>query len=268
MLLAITTESLEYYINPPDASAKGLMLTELPRFVVDRLGLHGLVVDSKYLKGWSLEQLDKLRNCADQAGCPCLVLRESRGVVTGGDTATQTAAMQRIELVTRAAQRLGCAAVSFRVESAVGQIELDQAARFLRKTMERIERIDVNMLLEHGGGDLARPETLVEMVKKVGGFRVGTMPNFGQSGAGKDCAAILRQTAPYAAAVLATIPPGAGGMASEETGAALSRAKACMESLVTVGFHQILAMDYLGRSDGMQCLEAVKTLILQMDKEG
>jgi len=265
MLLAITSETLDSHLS--GKKGKAITLEEAPRFAAERLGVHGMVLDSKYLAGWSLERLDTLRNCADQAQCPCLILRESRGVVTTGDAASQAAAMQRVELVTRAAQRLGCSAVSFRVDGVKGSEQLEHAAKFLRRTMERVERIDVNLLLEHGSGDLEKPEALVEMVKRVGGFRVGTMPNFGREKSGKDSAAVLRQTAPYAAAVLATIPDSEQKDAESEIESALARVRPCMEALNLVGLHQVLALDYLGEGEMERVCEAVKREVELLDED-
>ena len=116
-------------------------------------------------------QLDKLRNQADQAGCPCLILRESKSVpVVTGRSVDLDKTKRRLELVARAAHRLGCNAVSLQPEPFNADTQLEEAAKFLRQIMDRIDRMEMNMLIEPGKGVLAEPERLIELIKKVAEF--------------------------------------------------------------------------------------------------
>jgi len=267
-------------------------LADLPQFTLDQLLLRGLVLDTDLLKGWSIDRLDSFRNRADQAGCPCLVLRESVSVPADSkDEDVVESTMSRLGLVARAAQRLGCNAMSLVVGPMRGDAAMNRASDFLRQVMERIDRMELNLLIEPGGGDLADPEKLIQLIKKVGGFRIGTMPNFLHAVESGDPEVALRQTAPYAGAMLASCgwtlrdgssTGGAGGKKKSKrkkkkktTGAAASegakpptlseeetdRIRACVEAIRNVGYGQILAIDYVGKGDGAVAIDQARQVI-------
>jgi len=112
------------------------------------------------------------------------------------------------------------------------------------------------------------------MIKKVGGFRIGTMPNFGNAWTAADHLTSLRQTCPYAGAVLATCglfeikssdalpsPVREPQDQSEE----LDLIADGVNSLLSVGYEQILALDYVGPGDRdriAEVVEATRTRIM------
>jgi len=203
MLLTLTARSLERRLK--SSGRDHLEMEDLPRFVFERLGLRGLVVDTSLLREWSLDRLDTLRIRADQAGCPCLVLRESAPVTI---SPTRRDALEksysRLDIVSRAAHRLGCNAVSVGFAGIDTDEKFDAAASLLRRVMERIDRMELHLLVEPTDARLADADALIDLIKKVGGFRIGTLPNFGNAWAADDAVSALRQTAPYAGAILAT----------------------------------------------------------------
>lgn len=254
MLLTLNARSLQSRLQ-----AKGrnrLEVTEIPRHTMERLSLRGLVIDTDLLKGWSLDQLDSLRITADQAACPFLVLRESQPVdVTGGATKSAEQLLARLDLVARAGHRLGCNAVAILPIGVSTDANLAAAAQFLRGVMDQVDRMEMNLLLEPGRDRLSTPEGLIEVIKKVGGFRIGTMPNFAAAIESGDCASFLRQTAPYASAVLATCPALTSGKLPAKDRKRLDQ---CVESLRSVGYEQMLAIDYVGGGEPDAAIDAAR----------
>jgi len=298
MLLTLTARSLASRLNARGNSA--LPMGELPKFVFQQTSLRGLVLDTSLLKGWGLDALDALRTQSDQAGCPCLLLRESTSIGSGLTAgAGLDKIMQRVQLVARAANRLGCNAIALQPEcrsKTADQREFDQHTAFFRRVLESVDRLELNVLIEPASGWLGEPHWLVELVKKVGGFRIGTMPTFQAACRTPDCAVTLRQTAPYAGAVLASfddhdieVPQATPRLddatpvkkkkkkttrktASKDTTAAEPAAPArsylldCVTALQAVGFEQILALDYLGGGDAIAAINAARLFIEAMQQ--
>ena len=79
MLLTLAARSLRTVVA---ANGEGSMsLLDVPDFSIQQLNLRGINVPSSMLSGWSLEDLDRLRDRGDKAGCPCLVLVEDHAAV-------------------------------------------------------------------------------------------------------------------------------------------------------------------------------------------
>lgn len=283
MLLTLNAASLQYHLNDGTVGEDGskLGLVDAPKFALEQLLLRGLVIDTSLLRGWNLDDLHNLRNRADQAACPCLILRESAAVnADSPDVDKSEVAMTRVGLVARAAQRLGCNALALHLEAFETDESLDRVVVFLRGIMERIDRMELNLLIEPGEGMLSKPDPLIQLIKKVGGFRIGTMPTFQNALASGDCAATLRQTAPYAGAILATC--GLKSWEKRDTKTATTTKKtarspkpkgltktelkhilACVDAIRNVGYSQILALDYIGTGDGSKAIEQTRELILE-----
>jgi len=296
MLLTLTARSLASRLNARGSSA--LPMGELPRYVFQQTGLRGLVLDTSLLKGWGLDALDTLRTQADQAGCPCLLLRETTPITSGlPASAAFDKTMNRVQLVARAASRLGCNALTLRPESrskTPDERELDLHTAFFRAVLEAVDRLELNVLIEPATGWLGEPAWLVDLIKKVGGFRIGTMPTFQAACATPDCALTLRQTTPYAGAVLGSFndydiewppfepdpeqaPPvkkkkkttkksASKGKPVENPAPPHSYLPECIAALQTVGFEQILALDYLGSGDAIDAINAARLFIEAMQE--
>lgn len=275
-------------------------MSGLPKFAFQQTGLRGLVLDTVLFKGWGLDELDALRTQADQAGCPCLLLRESEPTLTGvPEGALFSAALKRIDLVARAANRLGCNALAIQprcTKTAADEREFDLHTLFFRRVLERVDRLELNVLIEPSKDWIGEPSWLIELVKKVGGFRIGTLPSFEAACRTQDCVATLRQTAPYAGAVLASFgdhdvealgpladepePPPADDQeegpepaprkttkkttrkktSKKKPGAESepSRLPECIAALRAVGYEQILALDYQGAGDAVHAINAAR----------
>src|SRR5216117_3345102 len=77
MLLTLDARSLRRKLLAPRAEGGAMLLTDLPRYVRERLNLYGLNLSTDLLVGADHARLDRVRESADKASCPCLVLVES-----------------------------------------------------------------------------------------------------------------------------------------------------------------------------------------------
>ena len=112
-----------------------------------------------------------------------------------------------------------------------------------------MDRWEVNLLLQPSGGLLEKGDPLVELVKKVGGFRIGALPSFlhaHQSGQLRD---MLRRLAPYAQAMIADIR--GFDAKGAHTDWSLDQ---CVETLRAVGYGNMLSLEWAGKGDGLKHL--------------
>src|SRR5262245_32639914 len=109
MLLTLDARSLRRRLLAPRGDAGAMVLTDLPRHVRERLNLFGLNLSTDLLVGADHARLDRVREAADKASCPCLVLIESAPQpFADGDDDKGEAAVERMVRVVHAADRLGC----------------------------------------------------------------------------------------------------------------------------------------------------------------
>lgn len=184
--------------GPPDLHA-------LPRIVSEELGLHGLNLSTALLAGTESRELERLRESADKARCSCLLLMEPRPLTFGSlDEDEGDKAVERAKRVLQAGALLGCNAVSVRVEADASEESEEIVAERLRFVVERAEKLEINLALSPSPGLTAEPVRLTELIKTVGGFRIGTFPDFQAAAATGDAVPYLRRLTPYAAAVSAS----------------------------------------------------------------
>lgn len=206
MLLTLTATCLKPLLSLPGKAKKGkLDLTDVPVFTRETLGLTGLNLSTDLLVGADRKRLESIRERADKASCACLLLIESETQSFGAaDETLGRAAIARMIRVVEAAQIIGCSAASLRVESDDNETALARVAARLKPVVERAEKLDVNLLIAPNKGLTSTAERLAELIKKVGGFRIGTFPDFEAAAAQKDPTAYLRRLTPYATVVSAS----------------------------------------------------------------
>lgn len=206
MLLTLTATCLKSLLSLPGKAKKGkLDLTDVPTFTRETLGLTGLNLSTDLLVGADRKRLESIRERADKASCACLLLIESEAQPFGAaDESLGKAALARMIRVVEAAQIIGCSAASLRVESDDNETALARVAARLKPVVERAEKLDVNLLISPTKGLTSTAERLAELIKKVGGFRIGTFPDFEAASAQKDPTAYLRRLTPYATVVSAS----------------------------------------------------------------
>jgi sugar phosphate isomerase/epimerase len=179
-------------------------LLEAPRIVREQYGLSGLNVSTTLLKGADRPALIGLREAADRAGCACLVLIEPAPLQLASARAAQVdQALARTARLVEAASLLGCNSLAIGVQGDASDEAFERAVDALRDVAAAAEKRELNVLISPTDGLTAEPERVTELIKRVGGFRIGTYPDFETASKAKDPIAYLRRLAPYAWAVSA-----------------------------------------------------------------
>jgi sugar phosphate isomerase/epimerase len=256
MLLTLATRS---FVNPP-SSKNGIIppsCFDLPEFARRQLKLRGLNVMSSMLAGWNYPELDRLRDRADKAGCPCLVLVEDQPMPLGAeDSAVREQAAQRVETLAMAANRLGCNALALHVQADDDDESFERVTQVARDLLIAIERHELNLLLAPSQGLLFQPDRLIEVIKRIGGFRIGALPSFAHAHETGEAIETLRQLAPYAGAIHASVS--GFGRAGKHQSFDLTD---CVRAIRSVGFSNTLAIDYLGMGDPVDNVEKARTIL-------
>jgi sugar phosphate isomerase/epimerase len=296
MLLTLAAISLKKRLTLKRNEPGALQLTDLPRHAREVLNLHGLNVATELLAGADHVALDRLRESADRASCPCLVLVESVPLpFTEEDEAKGEAAVERMIKVLRAAHRLGCNSAAVSVLGEDTPTGFDNAVERMKQVLYSAERLEVNLLISSSPGITSTPERLTELIKKIGGFRIGTFPDFLSASKSPDPVQFLRRLTPYASALTATsvsfktptvaapkkgtvkggttsvVAPATGGGGSG--GAPVHEPYDLVEyvkTVASVGYQGTLAIDYRGEGDpevGIRNTRVVLEGALGMGKE-
>jgi len=234
-----------------------LELVDLPAYARQSLGLHGVNLSTTLLTGMDRSALVEIRERCDKEGCACLMLSEPEPQPLGDDDIDiAEKALERTIRVIEAASILGCNAASIRPAGKSDEDTLERTAESLKSVMSRAERLELNLLVEPNKGLTETPDQVTALLKKVGGFRVGTLPDFAAAAASDDPEGYLRRLTPYASVVQATLTdfraPG-GGEPDDLPDAPVEHAGYDIEPLVaavlSVGYDGTLAIDYQGKGD-------------------
>ncbi len=254
MLLTLCTGSLRSKIGADNGS---MSLLDVPDFTVRHLQLRGLNVPASMLAGWTLDQIDELRDRADKAACPCLVLFEENPLSIGHPHEPERdAAARRTERLALAANRLGCNALGLRIDALDTEEAFDDVVSHLMEIMPSIERRELNVLISPSAGLTREPTRMAHLIKRVGGFRIGSLPTFAAAAETGNTLDALRKLAPYAGAIHATIVGFRKGDGHE--GYDLGK---CIQAMRNVGFSNTVAIDYIGRGDAMAAIERARDIL-------
>lgn len=258
MLITLSAKSLARFLEP-----KGdLSIQKLPAFVHDQFEIKGMTVQTCYLKGQSPEGLDRLRDAADKAGCPWLAMvEEVSHNLSNEDEEATAVTIDRMERVLRAAGRLGCSSVAMSIADPGSTPDPEFTEEILLDNIRRIltiaEQLELNLLISPSPGITQTPEGLTGLIRRVGGFRIGSYPDFEAASAAADPGAYLRTLVPYAAAVtVATTEFGAKG---KHKGFDLS---VCLEAVKAVGFDGNLSIEFRGEADPIAGIRATHEAVL------
>jgi len=180
MLLTLTASCLRSLLVPAPRSKKPKMdLLDLPAFTRDTLQLSGSNLSTDLLVGANRTRLEAIRERADRASCSCLLLIEHDPQNFGSkDERLGLAAAERMARVVDAAQILGCSAASVKITAVDDDETLLLVASRLKPIMERAEKLDINLVVSPHVGLTSRADRVTDLLKKVGGFRIGTYPDF------------------------------------------------------------------------------------------
>jgi sugar phosphate isomerase/epimerase len=261
LLVTASVAAFRSRIESPDDP---LEMVDMPRFAVSELGVRGLSIPASMLTGLDATALERIRDEADRARCPTLLLYEEAGFDLGTtDAATRAAAIDRIGRLARAASMLGCANLGIACSGANDEVRFDLAAVALREVMRKIDRHDVNLLLGNHPGLTEDPDRLTELIKKVGGFRIGSLPDFRTAHDSGDYAGNLRRLAPYAGTIMATV----GASARGRKPAAASKDKTPFDvveglrSVLAVGYQHAISLDHAGGKHAAAAIIAARELL-------
>lgn len=260
MLLTLTASCVRGLLGSGGKGKKGaakLDLLDLPRFVREELLLSGLNLSTDLLAGADRAKLETIRERADRASCACLLLVEHEAQDLVSD---EGGGAPRLVRVIEAGHILGCTAVAMKVQAKDTDEALAKVATRLRPVMERAEKLDINLLISPHAGLTERTERVTELLKKVGGFRVGTFPDFEAASKSKDAGAYLHRLTPYATVVsAATIEFARAGKKDVESSIeAFEKGlwthkpydlKAYINAIRAVGYDGPLGIDYRGDGD-------------------
>lgn len=260
ILLTLSVRSLNKLLTAK--GDKALSLMDVPQFVMTELRLHGLNLQASTLAGWSLPRLDRLRDSADKAGCPCLVLIEDVPQPLTNPAAHDEIA-ERVRKLTIGAGRLGCSAVALACNGSDTDEGFDHAASAIKSLMPIMDKAQINLLLMPHEGLTRSPDRLTSLIKRVGGFRIGTLAEFGHAADTGEFVANLRRLAPYAGAILATVR--GFGKTGAHKGYALEEG---INAVSSVGYVNTVAIDYTGGPDPLGNIEKARVAMqAAIDKE-
>ena len=235
-----------------------LDLLELPSFARETLGLAGINLSTDLLAGADRSRLEGVRERADRSSCACLLLVEADAQPFGAaqEKASQ-GATERMLRVVEAAHLLGCSAAAVRIEAVDDDATFLRVAARLKPVMEKAEKLDINLLISPNKGLTGRPERVTELLKKVGGFRIGTYPDFQTASEAKDPVGYLQRLTPYATAVSAStmrfVTAAGAEPGDEDLDTPVKHQsydlKPLVDAVVSVGYDGPLALDYRGGGD-------------------
>lgn len=249
MLLTLAASSLRTLLpgqtrSRGDSDAKVLAPLDIPRFARETLGLHGLNVPAWMFRGWTATQLDELRDIADKAACPCLLLVDDEILDLGSASApTRAAALDRFARLAAAAHRLGCNSLAIGCKGGKEEA-FERTVTAIKTALNSVDRHELNVLLRPTPGLGDDPTKLTDLIKRVGGFRIGSLPDFGQAKRSGNAIQTLRKLAPYAGGIHATIE----GFAADGSHLGPDLAE-CVEAISNVGYQSTLAIEYVGKGD-------------------
>jgi sugar phosphate isomerase/epimerase len=262
MLLTLCASSIKPLIH---AKRGGMHILDVPAFARDTLGLHGLNLSTDLLKGSTRADLESLRDRSDKAACSCLLLSEPEPLrLADPKDAKAEAGVERAMRVLRAAQVLGCNSASIATAAADTDENFDLVCIRLREIVEVAERLEINLLISPASGLTESADRVTDLIKRVGGFRIGTLPDFESAADAEDPVTYLRRITPYAAVVIASTKEFGEPEETAPSDKPLSIEDLLdvpvpvheswdlgpmVEAVVSVGFDITLGLNYLGAGD-------------------
>ncbi len=204
------------------------------------------MIDADHLSGWTIDSYDIFRNNADKANSPCLLIRDNTPMDLLG---SKEASIERIQRLSVAAHRLGCNAIAITPTFPEGQSEVDTIVENIRVSMHGVERLELNLLLQPCEGLSSDPDQHIEIIKQIGGFRIGALPTFEFAGATGDGIEALRKLAPYAGGIVADFPSGRGKKKIDLIEG--------LQAVLEVGYSNTIAVNYTGKGNVLKEIRKV-----------
>lgn len=219
-----------------------LDLLDIPKFVSDELELRGLNIPAELIRGRPAQQLERLRDEADRAHCPCLMLYQDSPLdfVNQAESATKS-----LQGLARAAMLMGCSELAVRLACAPAQAPAVSSS--VKALLQTIQPQDMNLLIRPNIDPPDETELILDLVKRVGGFHIGAMPSFAHASVTPDAIETLRKLAPYSAAIEVTV----AGFNKDGEHHQFDLF-AYLEALVSYGYMNKLAINWVGKTNWVQ----------------
>jgi hypothetical protein len=251
ILLALSASSVRPLLLAQDVRCRDIFA--VPQFVATDLQLRGLNLPTDLLKGFGIPQIDRLRDEADRAHCPVLLLTEEEPIdfITRG--AEWAKVLDRLKRLGLAANRLGCPSIAVRVAAPATDEAFEATAQGVKLALRELDRFELNLLLSPHAGLTFEAVRLTELIKKIGGFRIGSYPSFAHAYASGDIDKTLRTLAPYAPAIAASVR----GFDKDGVHDGYS-IEECVDSIRRVGFSNTLSLEFVGTDGGEGASDAKK----------
>ncbi|MFK7884480.1 MAG: TIM barrel protein [Phycisphaerales bacterium] len=185
--------------------SRAIALQDIPMYVQEQTGLHAMTMSTDLLAGAKRDTLTRIRENGDRVGCACLLLSET-DPLSLGDPRQKIGedAVIRMTKVVEAASLLGCNSASLEINAKDTDEAMELVATRIRRVLERADRLEIMVLIRPSKGLTQDAERLTELVKAIGGFRIGTMPDFESAVASGDPVQYLKKLTPYASVVNAS----------------------------------------------------------------
>ncbi len=200
MLLTLTVSAKRPVLT--DRRGRVDLLT-LPTRIREELGLHGMNLSTDLLAGANRSTITGLRDAADKARCACLLLIEPGALALSNSKAGGDKAQARVMNILEASSLLGCNAAAIAIDGPSTDQALETTVERLKAVVERAEALEINLLISPREGLTQQPDDLTGLLKLVGGFRIGTFPDFAAAQRAEDPELYLRRLTPYASVVQA-----------------------------------------------------------------
>ena len=241
-------------LSPLPRKGEPLAFFDIPRFTAEELELRGLIIPVELVRGRPATDLEKFRDEADRAHCPCLTLIQDAPIdfMLEGDGAAKT-----LHALMRAAKLLGCSEVAIRplltVESS------DRVVATIKAALHSVQAQDIDLLLRPMADPAGDSTLLVETIKKIGGFHIGAMPSFAHAAATGEGLDALRRLAPYAGAIEVSI---AG---FDEDGVHTKcDLDGYVEGLIQYGYTNKFAINWEGKTNWVAGIEKARDRLWQL----
>jgi len=203
MMFSLNTNSIRSVLKR--RGARAVSPCDLPKYTMDQFGLRAINFSTNQLAGLTPKDLEHIRDSGDRIGCSCLLLSQSTPLPladTKGDKALES--IERMTRVVKAASLMGCNAVSLSIKSKDSDAAFEQATESMKEILQAADRLEINVLIAPAPGLTEDPERLTDLLKGIGGFRIGTMPDFQTAAKTGDPVGYLKKLTPYASVVNAS----------------------------------------------------------------
>lgn len=202
------------------------------------------------------------KRASDNGVRSVLIMCDGEGALGDADEQKRRQAVENHYKWADAAKELGCHSIRVNAQSSGSYEEQrDRAADGLRKLVEYVAKLDLNLIVENHGGLSSNGKWLTETIRKADHPRLGTLPDFGNfhvsSSEEYDRYKGIEEMMPFARGVSAKSHD--FDAQGNETGADYRR---MMKIVLAAGYHGFVGIEYEGdRLSEAEGVRATKRLL-------